>query len=241
VLFDLQSRGRRRTIKVVYVALAVLMFVGFVGFSVGSNVSGGIFDAITQGGGGGDQAGDRARAQVTRAEAATRANPRDADAWATLAVARVRLAGTGDNYQLDDATQTGTYTAAGRRQLTAAATAWDRYLALDPKTDTEGAARQARVMLNAFVALERPADAVAAQEIVTETNETSATMAQLAVYAWSAGQDRKGDLASQRAVALAPSAQRSTLKSQLDQQKAQAQAAAGTTAATPTATATAAR
>jgi len=54
MLFDLRSGGRRRTVKVVYLGLAVLMFVGFVGFGVGSSgLGGGIGDAITGGGGGG--------------------------------------------------------------------------------------------------------------------------------------------------------------------------------------------
>ena len=43
MLFDLRSAGRRRTVKGVYLGLALLMFVGFVGFSVGSSgLSGGI-------------------------------------------------------------------------------------------------------------------------------------------------------------------------------------------------------
>ena len=36
MLFDLRSGGRRRTIKFVYGGLALLMFVGFVGFGIGS-------------------------------------------------------------------------------------------------------------------------------------------------------------------------------------------------------------
>ena len=47
MLFDLRSAGRRRTVKIVYLGLALLMFVGFVGFSIGSSgLSGGIVDAI---------------------------------------------------------------------------------------------------------------------------------------------------------------------------------------------------
>ena len=46
MLFDLRSGARRRTVKVVYLGLALLMFVGFVGFSIGSSgLSGGIVDA----------------------------------------------------------------------------------------------------------------------------------------------------------------------------------------------------
>src|SRR4051812_47422433 len=57
MLFDLRSGARRRTVKIVYLGLALLMFVGFVGFSIGSSgLQGGIVDAITgngsSGGGG---------------------------------------------------------------------------------------------------------------------------------------------------------------------------------------------
>ena len=46
MLFDLRSGGRRRTVKVVYLGLALLMFVGFVGFGIGSSgLGGGIGDA----------------------------------------------------------------------------------------------------------------------------------------------------------------------------------------------------
>ena len=57
MLFDLRSGGRRRTVKTVYLGLALLMFVGFVGFGIGSSgLGGGIGDAITGNGtqGGGD-------------------------------------------------------------------------------------------------------------------------------------------------------------------------------------------
>src|SRR4051812_50226564 len=62
MLFDLRSGARRRTVKVVYLGLALLMFVGFVGFSIGSSgLSRGIVDAITGNGssGGGDSAGPK--------------------------------------------------------------------------------------------------------------------------------------------------------------------------------------
>ncbi len=41
MLFDLRARGRRRTVQVVYVSLALLFLVGFVGFGVGVGGGGG--------------------------------------------------------------------------------------------------------------------------------------------------------------------------------------------------------
>jgi len=53
MLFDLRGRGRRRTVQVVYLGLAVLMFVGLVLFGVGAgNGFGGLLNAFTGNGSG---------------------------------------------------------------------------------------------------------------------------------------------------------------------------------------------
>lgn len=219
MLFDLRSGGRRRTVKAVYLGLALLMFVGFVGFGIGSSgLGGGIGDAITGNGtqGGGDEAAvERLTNQVRAADRKTKAAPSDPAAWAALAQARIRLAAVGDN--LDSAT--GQYTAEGRRQLSAAGVAWDKYVALDPPTADERLARQ---MAQAFISMESPDRAVGAQEVVTQIEPTQQTFQNLAILAYQAGQMRKGDLASAKAVDLAPKDERKELKTQLDQAKSQA-------------------
>ncbi len=219
MLFDLRSGARRRTVKVVYLGLALLMFVGFVGFSIGSSgLSGGIVDAITGNGnqGGGDDAAvERLTTQVRTADAKTKASPSDPAAWSALALARVRLAQVGDN--LDAAT--GDYTAEGRRQLTAAGTAFDKYVALNPPTPDERLARQ---MANAFLSVGNAAKAVTAQEMVTEVDPTQQTFSNLAIFAYQADQTRKGDLAAKKAVDLAPKDEQKDLKAQLDSAKTQA-------------------
>jgi hypothetical protein len=228
VLFDLRGAGRRRTVKFVYMALAFLMFAGFVGFSVGSNVSGGIIDAITQGSGGAsaDDTANRFRARVRAAEQATRKDPQDAAAWAVLARANFQLAGVGDNF---DTAQNG-YTASGKARLDAADRAWQRHLALKPKHPDD---RVATIMVQVYSALGEPAKAVEAQEVVTDARPKGTTFAQLAVYAYSAGQTRKGDLARDKALELTPKDQRAALKTQLNQARTQAAAAASPS---PTAT-----
>ena len=224
MLFDLRGAGRRRTVKFVYFALAFLMFAGFVGFSVGSDVSGGIVDAITQGNtGGADTTADRFRQRVEQAQRRTRTNPGDPAAWAALARARFQLAGVGDNFD----GQANTFTPAGRAELQRAADAWQRHLSLaGDKPD----ARVAGVMVQVYSALGQPDKAVQAQEILTEARPKATTFAQLAVYAYQAGQTRKGDLARGKALELTPKEERATLRSQLDQAKAQAAAAAGQSA-----------
>ena len=59
-------------------------------------------------------------------------------------------------------------------------------------------------MQQAFLALEQPAKAVAAQEMLTEIDPTQQTFQNLALLAYQAGQLRKGDLAAGKAVDLAP-------------------------------------
>ena len=220
MLFDLRSAGRRRTVKLVYLGLALLMFVGFVGFSIGSSgLSGGIVDAITGNKGGGNGAGaatKRLQANINAAARRTRTAPSDAAAWAALARAHLQIASVGDNF--DPAKSD--FTAAGKQQLAAAGQAWDTYTALNPKNPDQGLARQ---MIQAYTSLNQPAKAVAAQEIVTQVDGTQQTFTNLALLAYQAGQTRKGDLAANKAVSLAPKKQRKDLKKQLDAVKSQAQ------------------
>ena len=77
-------------------------------------------------------------------------------------------------------------------------------------------------MVQAFGALNKPDKAAGAQEVITDARPTASTFTQLAVFAYQAGQTRKGDLASGRALELAPKDERNTLKSQLDAAKQQA-------------------
>lgn len=223
MLFDLRGAGRRRTVKAVYITLAFLMGGGLVLFGIGGGggVSGGLVDAITERSGGGDDGADRFRKQEKVALAKTKANPRDAPAWAALARARFQVAGAGSNF---DAAK-GTFTKAGTAKLIAAGAAWESYLALEPKKPDD---RVASLMVQAFGALNQPAKAAAAQEVITDARPTASTFTQLAVFAYQAGQTRKGDLAKDKALELTDPDMREALKGQLEQAK---QSAAGSAAA----------
>src|SRR5438445_11265205 len=100
MLFDLRGRGRRKTVQVIYITLAVLMGGGLIFFGIGGSVSGGLFDAIgltgnNSGGGGGGN--DILAKQERTAERRVRVNPNDSVAWATLARLRYQQAGQGAN------------------------------------------------------------------------------------------------------------------------------------------------
>ena len=213
MLFDLRSPGRRNVIKVVYVTLALLMGGGLVLFGIGGEVSGGVVDAITGSGGGGGGA-DRFREREERALAAAGADARDAAAWGELARARFQLASVGDNFDA----QTSTLTASGKAKLRQATEAWDTHVELTNRPDD----RLAATMAQAYVELGEPAKAAAAQEIITEARPKAGSFAQLAVYAYAAGQTRRGDLARDRALELTDRDQRDELRTQLEQARAQA-------------------
>jgi hypothetical protein len=219
MLFDLRSAGRRRTVKGVYLGLALLMFVGFVGFSVGSSgLSGGIVDAITgsSGGGGKDNSGqDRLVAAVRTADAKAQAAPSNADAWKDVTQARLRLANVGDYY---DPAQ-NKFTSAGERQVSAAGTAWDKYVALKPAKPDDSVARQ---MIQAYMVVGQPDKAVPIQEVLTQLDPTQQTFQNLAILAYQAGNIRTGDLAAGKAVDLAPKDKQKDVKGQLDAMKQQA-------------------
>jgi hypothetical protein len=237
MLFDLRGRGRRRTVQVIYLSLAVLMGGGLVLFGIGGATSGGLFDAFT-GDGGSNSSGTQAlERSVTTAQAATQASPQDAKAWAQLVKARFQLAGTDGG--VDE--NTGAFTAKGKKRLRAVEQAWDRYVALnpDPPDDTV-----AGYMVQAFssAGLDKPEKAVRAMEMVIQVRGDSSNLySQLAVLAYDAGQTRKGDLAADKAVRLATPADRKLLRKNLDNAKAQSvadQASQATTTPVPATTGT---
>jgi tetratricopeptide (TPR) repeat protein len=230
MLFDLRGAGRRTTVKVVYTLLAILFGGGLVLFGIGGSVSGGLIDAITGSQGSSPVSNSEFEKRATAAQQKAEANPKDAALWADAARARFQLASTTADQN------TGAFTADGKRELQVAAQNWEKHLELKPNNPDSSTAR---IMVQVYTALNDPAKAVTAQEVVTEDRPTSSTFAQLAVLAYQAGQTRKGDLARGKAIQLADPDQRNTLKSDIDDAKQQAlssQIQNATPTPTPTAT-----
>ena len=239
MLFDLRGSGRRRTVQIVYITLAVIMGAGLVLFGIGGAVSGGLIDAITQGGGGSTTNAGTYQKRETQAVAATRAHPKDPAAWASLARARFQLANAGSNFNQS----TGVYSAQGKRILAQAGDAWQQHLKLAGKNPDAGVAG---IMVQAYSSIGNAAGAVDAQDVITQVRPRGTTFATLAILAYEAGQTRKGDLARAKALQLTPADQRNTLKAQIDDAKNRAASAAAQSAtpaptATPTATPTASK
>jgi hypothetical protein len=216
MLFDLRGRGRRRTIQVIYLSLAILMGGGLVLFGIGGNTSGGLVDAL-QGDSGGSNPNDAFEKRVESLEKRTQANPQDARAWSQLATLRFQVATTGENY--DTASQS--YTTKGKAELRRSTAAWQRYLALDPAKPDATVANQ-MVQAYGVSGLQSYPDAVQAMEIVIDNRDATYQLyAQLAVLAHAANQDRKSTLAADKAVELAPKAQRKDIRQQIDMAKTQ--------------------
>ncbi len=216
MLFDLKGR-RRRVVQGTYLLLAVLMGGGLVLFGIGGDVSGGLFDAIQgQSSSGNSIVEDR----IDENEKKVETDPKNAAALKELAR---------DWYQLatQESDATGAFTDDGKERLAESDDAWQLYLDLDPKKPDPALAG---LMLNVYAptALNKPAEGAEAAEIVTTAQPSAQAYLQLATYAAAAGQDRKADLAGQKAIELAPKKQRSTVK-QLVEQATQAAPPASTT------------
>jgi hypothetical protein len=216
MLFELRGRGRKNTVRVIYILLAFLMGGGLVLFGIGGATSGGLVDAITGAGSSPDSSQKRFEKRETTAQKTLQSNPSDEAAYIDLVRAQISLAGTGDRYD----SATNTYTKDGLAQLRKAVASWDKYQALNPKTSDEQAALASR-MVQTFTSLGDAAGATGAQEIVAESRDSSGAYSTLAVLAYQAGQTRKGDLASKKALSKTDKDLRQQLKQQLDAAKTQ--------------------
>jgi tetratricopeptide (TPR) repeat protein len=217
VLFDLKGR-RRRVVQGTYLLLAILMGGGLVLFGIGGDVSGGLVDALQgQWGSSNSIVEDRIEENEDKVET----DPKNTAALKELAR---------DWYQLatQESDVTGAFSDEGKERLAEADAAWEAYVDLDPKNPD---ASLASLMVNVYAptALNKPAEGAEAAEIVATAQPKNAqAYLQLAQFAAQAGQERKADLAGQKAIELAPKDQRSTVK-QLVEQLTQAAPPASTT------------
>jgi hypothetical protein len=214
MLFDLRSRGRRRTVQVVYLGLAILIGGGLVLFGVGAgNGLGGLLNAFN---GGGSSSGQKAvvSQQEQQAIKATQLDPNSAQAWANLVQARWTSAGQGANFN----SSTGQFTTSGLNELKQATQDWQRYLTLTKNPDPNLAVLAAR----AYAGQQNYSGEASAWDIETLADPSAVKGFEcLAVSAYAAGQTRKGDLASAKALSLVPKAQQALLKNQLQSAKTQ--------------------
>jgi hypothetical protein len=230
MLFDLRGRGRRRFVQGIYLGLAILMGGGLVLFGVGGATSGGLLDAFNNDSGG-TNVSDTFKKRVDSAEKAVHARPTDPKAWAEMTRVRFQQASVGDGFDQTN----GVFTDKGKEQLQNASNAWDKYLTLTDKPDDTVAS----LMVQAYgqYGLNEPDKAVSAMEVLMDRRQpTSQLYVQLASLAYQAGQTRKAELSSKKALALASKDDKEQVKAALDaaRQAAAAQASSATPATTST-------
>jgi hypothetical protein len=215
MLFDLRSRGRRRSVQVIYVGLALVMFGGLVLVGVGTGSGGGLLNAFTNNGSSGAQ--NQAVSQALRsAEQTANRNPTSANAWAQLIQAQYIAASQGSN--IDSAT--GAYTASGKQVLSDLTRSWRHYMTLSQPPSAGVAILAAR----AYAQLGQYAGEAGAWEAYTLAQPDQAKgFLCLAAAAYAAGQTRKANLAAARTLALVshlPPVTKLTVKQQLQAAKA---------------------
>jgi tetratricopeptide (TPR) repeat protein len=158
MLFDLQSGKRKRVVQVVFGFLAFIFAISFVGFGIGSDVSGGIFDVFSDDSGDSSDLSSQYDPQIEQAEKQLQQDPKDANALVDLARFRY-LAGT-TQLDVDEETQLATLTDETSNEWNLALDAWEKYVKTDPKDVDPQVAAQ---MICAYVPLLPPPQCVGAQ------------------------------------------------------------------------------
>ena len=213
MLFDLRSRGRRRTVQVVYIGLAILIGLGLVGFGVGTGTGGGgIFGALSSNGSGGNS-NSAVTKQVNAAVKRTQRQPGSAAAWSNLVNARFAAANSAG---FDS--QSSTYTAAGKRQLALVAQAYGHYTKLTktPSSDTTTLAARAYGQLGQYKQA-----ATAWQTVVSGNSSNLKGLECVALNSFAAKNTRVAQLAETQVLAKIPKAQRKTIKTQIESARTQ--------------------
>lgn len=229
MLFDLRGRGRRRFVQGIYLGLAILMGGGLILFGVGAGTNGGLLDAFSSSNSGGTSVSDVFKKRVDSAEKAVQARPMDPKAWAELTRVRFQQASTGDGFDQNN----GVFTDKGKEQLQGASNAYDKYLSLTKKPDDTVAA----IMVQAYgqYGLNQPDKAVSAMEVVMDRRQPTAQLyVQLASLAYQAGQTRKAELSSKKALSLANKDEKEQIKAQLDAARTAASVQASTSSPSTT-------
>src|SRR5438128_9309704 len=98
MIFDLKGK-RKRAVQITYLGLAFLMAAGLIGAGIGSNATGGLFDAITGHGSGGSSADKTLQKRIDAANRQLAVNPKNTAAYATVVRAHYQLASAHANQQ----------------------------------------------------------------------------------------------------------------------------------------------
>jgi hypothetical protein len=236
VLFDLQSPGRRRVIRVVFGALAAIFAISFVFLGVGTGGGGFSFSDLFGGGGGGSTA-SAFDDDIKTAEQQLTANPNDTAALARL----VQLQYSAANANTDS---NGAPTSEGEQHLQEAADAWNKYAKVSSGNPNPSTAVYAlntfdllarlnfararsdtstsEALTDVTAAVDSWKTAAQAQQVLIDAQpnkSTSNVYANLAQYLYLAGETQAADQAVAKAKQDAKGSDASTIDSQLQSVK----------------------
>ena len=205
MLFDLRSRGRRRTMQVVYIGLAVLLASGLVLFGIGTGTGGGgLLGGLSGSGSSGNQSGAVGKA-AQEAQARVNKNPTDPSAWASLIEARYEDAQSAG-------IKNGSFTNFGKQQLALVTNEYAHYVKLISKPDviTDTFAARAYSYLGDY-----PQEAQI-WDTITAESPTAVGYKCLALSAYAAKNTGLAELAQGKLLSKVPKSQRKTLTEELE-------------------------
>lgn len=231
MIFDLKTGKRRRVVQIVFGFLAVIFAVGFVGFGIGGETQGGIFDALGFGGGGGNEDVESTYEQnIEDAEKKLQEKPKDEKALSDLA--RYQFLAGQENLDFNEETGAASVTSETRAAWDEAIAAWEDLIKAKPEKLDPVVANQ---IICAYVpplpqcAVEGPLDqidlegAARTQELIAEQEEGAEAYALLAQFHYFDGNLKAGDAARAEALGRADGNLEKQLDKGLDELRSEAQ------------------
>ena len=221
MIFDLKSGKRRRVVQVVFGFLAFIFFISFVGFGIGSDVTGGIFDALGLGGDNNSRQRPAVRpADRGRPETRSTANPKSANAYADLIAAYYGSRAVAGSSSRPADRRSSRSATRPRSDLQQAAQAWDDYFKTKPKQADRDHGRATPCRSSCCSAT--PSGAAEAQQVVADDQGTAVAYAQLAFYLLRRRQTQAGRRRRRAGVAAADSTNRKQVEKAIDGYREQA-------------------
>jgi tetratricopeptide (TPR) repeat protein len=200
-------------VQVVYVMLAAIFLLGFVGFGIGvGGGPGGIFDALGIGNGSNSSGSSAFTQQVQDAETRVKKHPQDENALLNLARYEY-LSGQSQLGAPDSTTGQPVVTDEAVAEFNKAADAWERYVKVAKKPDPALAGQIAF----AYSSIGDFGGAARAQQIAADARPNANAYYQLAIYQYENLDLKAGDAAGKKVVQVSKGAQKKPAQKQMDQ------------------------
>lgn len=214
MLFDLSSPGRKTAVRIIFGFLALIFAGGFVFLGIGAEGGQNPLESIF---GSSSSTDDAFEQQIDDAEQAIEDDPEDSDSLATLVLLRAQ---SGDaQLEVNDQGQPVGLSDDSRGEYEEAISVWQQYLEADPRK-VDAAAANAVVL--AYRYLGDIEGAIAAQEVLAESDPSGPNFGALASFLYTDLQIEEADKARDRAIAESNGETKKLISQQLGQIRKQA-------------------